>query len=158
MRSGTSSSGSTAEPQWEGVRTRAPSRAGMMRGVIGTGPTRFLALTGMLVLGLAACGATAGGRAPAGIDPAPRVLSVRDHGRTVSLALGRTVLLRVPAAARGRAVADGRALLLVPIENVAASRYREWEIRAARVGSATISAPRADGRRFRITIRVTAKP
>lgn len=82
------------------------------------------------------------------------VLTERDHGRTVTLLLGRTGTLSVPSRLRGDVKTIGRAVLAIRIETFAPTTTRKWELRARRVGSTVLTGPRRGGTRFRITVQV----
>lgn len=98
--------------------------------------------------------------AQAGSEPAPTrasgklVLTERDHGRTVTMRVGRTGSLLVPSRLRGDVKTVGRAVLAIRVETFAPSASQMWELRAKRVGSTVLTGPRRDGSRFRITLRV----
>ena len=117
---------------------------------------RLVLLAAAATFGLA-CGSSAGGAGPA-TTAAPEVtrlvVTERDHGKTLTLRLGRTGRLVVAAGARGRVVATGRSVLVVRIESYAPTSRQQWELRAVRTGTTTITAPRANGTRFRVAIRV----
>ena len=117
---------------------------------------RLVLLAAAAVLGLA-CGSTAGGARTAstgGPDVTRLVVTERDHGKTLTLRLGRTGKLVLAAGARGRVVTTGRSVLVVRIESYAPTSRQQFELRAVRTGTTTISAPRANGTRFRVAIRV----
>ena len=122
---------------------------------------RLVLLAAAAVLGLA-CGSTAGGARPASTAApdveergvARLVVTERDHGKTLTLRLGRTGKRVLAAGARGRVVTTGRAVLVVRIESYAPTSRQQFELRAVRTGTTTISAPRANGTRFRVAIRV----
>ena len=90
----------------------------------------------------------------AAAEPAPRLLTVRDDGRTYTLAVGGTASLRVPNTAEGDATVEGDAVTLSPVDYFAPTDFREWAVTAERAGEAVVTAPRAGGGRFRVTIRV----
>ena len=104
----------------------------------------------VLLLGFAWTGAVAA-------RAARPTITVSDAGKTIPLRVGATATLRVPARAQGRAVASGRAVLVVPVASISGRRFREWELRAVRVGASVVTAPRVGGGRFRVTIRVRAR-
>ena len=114
--------------------------------------TRLATLVCAALLGVA-CTAEAGNE-PATTATGRLVLTERDHGRTVTMRLGRTGTLLVPSRLRGDVKTIGVSVLAIRLETFAPTATSEWELRARRVGSTVVTGPRRDGRRFRITIRV----
>lgn len=102
--------------------------------------TRLATLVCASLLGLACTGA-------AGSEPTPAigrlVLTERDHGRTVTMRLGRTGRLLVPSRLRGVVKTEGRAVLTIRVESFAPRTTRGWELRAVRAGSTVITGPAA---------------
>ncbi|MGE7387962.1 hypothetical protein ACQKM2_21050 [Streptomyces sp. NPDC004126] len=87
------------------------------------------------------------GTGPTPGTPVPargRVLGPADDGFTGRLAVGETALLRLPAREEREPVLTGGSVLLIPVENLARSGHREWEIRAVRPGTSRISVPRPE--------------
>ncbi|MFJ2743412.1 hypothetical protein ACIO3O_27605 [Streptomyces sp. NPDC087440] len=89
--------------------------------------------------------------------PTPTRLSLTrdDSGRTLTLMTGGVALLRLTGPDSGEATADGPAVTVVPVAYETDPGYREWEIRAARAGTAVV---RAGGgtRQVHITFKVVS--
>jgi hypothetical protein len=114
--------------------------------------TKLATLVCAALLGFA-CTAVAGNE-PATPTTGKLVLTERDHGRTVTMRLGRTGTLLVPSRLRGAVTTVGLSVLAIRVETFAPTATRQWELRARRVGSTVLTGPRREGGRFRITIRV----
>jgi hypothetical protein len=97
--------------------------------------------------------------------PAPQVLTLGDHGRTFTLARGRSTSLRLPTASRSwtKPEASGGALTIYVVNYVQdPGGFAEWTLEATAPGRAVVtSVGSCDGcepaeRTFRVTIVVPA--
>jgi hypothetical protein len=113
----------------------------------------LVALVSASFLGLG-CGSQADSQSAPSSTSALLALTERDDGRTVTMRLGRTGVLRHPSRLRGEVKASGAAVSAYPIETFAPTETREWALTARRVGTSVLTGPSRDGSRFRITIRV----
>ncbi|MGW2564514.1 hypothetical protein ACWCXB_36045 [Streptomyces sp. NPDC001514] len=90
--------------------------------------------------------------------PTPRFLTEADDGRTVTLAVGATVPLRLDSHLQWETPSvDGTGVTLVPVAYKSDPGYREWEIRAERPGEVvvrTTGTGPSGPRELRITVRV----
>ena len=104
---------------------------------------------------LGACGGSAAQvpNAPAQAVPAkaPQVLTTRHHLRTLRLARGRSIELRLPHGADVRA--SSRSVLLTPIDFFVDPGYVAWEVTGVAKGRAVLTA-RSAGKQFRVTLVV----
>lgn len=116
---------------------------------------RVVLIAAAATLGLACGASTDTPTATATATAADRlVVTERHHGKTFVLRKGRTGTLLLAAGARGRVVAQGRSVLAIRVESYAPTGRQQYELRAVRAGTTTISAPRKNGTRFRFTVRV----
>jgi hypothetical protein len=115
--------------------------------------TRLATLVCASVLGFA-CTAEAGSERAPQQASGKLVLTARDHGRTVTIRVGRTGELRVPSRLHAPVRTFGKSVVLTRIESFAPTATQAWELRAMRTGSTVITGPRSDGSRFRITVQV----
>jgi predicted secreted protein len=76
-----------------------------------------------------------------------------DDGVTASLRVGETATLRLRDGGP-EPVVTGEAILLIRVDNVAATGYRQWEIRAVRPGTSRLTVPRTDRPRASVTFVV----
>lgn len=99
-------------------------------------------------------------RAPRTSEPGPSastsVLTEGDSGRTVTLARGGTVQLRLSSRWRWEAPsADGDSIVLIRVDYESDPGFRAWEVRAVHPGNAVIRANGRPGpRSFRMTVHV----
>jgi hypothetical protein len=96
-----------------------------------------------------------------GAPPAPpvpargRILTAADDGFVGRLAVGETALLRLPPPEGGpEPTASNESVILVRINNITETGYREWEIRAVRPGASHVSVPRNDRTPATVTLIV----
>ncbi|WP_406431396.1 hypothetical protein OHA59_36120 [Streptomyces sp. NBC_01589] len=84
------------------------------------------------------------------------VLTEGDSGRTVTLARGGTVQLRLSSRWRWEApTADGDSIVLIRVDYESDPGFRAWEVRAVHPGTAVIRANGRPGpRSFRMTVHV----
>ena len=71
--------------------------------------------------------------------PAPSILTPADDGKQYTMAVDEVSRLVVGDPHAPDPSSSGPALLIVPVFNVQESGQREWEVRAAAAGSATIT-------------------
>lgn len=83
---------------------------------------------------------------------APPVVTARHHGRTLRLARGADVELRLAARAEVDVV-RGRSVSLSPIDFFADPGYAAWML-TARTAGTTVLAGRSGGKPFRVTLVV----
>lgn len=114
---------------------------------------RVVLIAAAATLGLA-CGASTETPTATATAADRLVVTERHHGKTFVLRKGRTGTLLLAAGARGRVVAQGRSVLAIRVESYAPTGRQQYELRAVRAGTTTISAPRKNGTRFRFTVRV----
>jgi hypothetical protein len=98
--------------------------------------------------------ATTGTAATTAKQPAqaPQVVTARHHGRTLRLARGRDVELRLAPRAEIDVV-RGRSVSLSPIDFFADPGYTAWMLTARSAGT-TVLAGRSGGKPFRVTLVV----
>lgn len=104
---------------------------------------------------LGACGGSAAqvptGEGQAVPTQAPQVLTARQHQKTLRLARGRSIELRLAPGAR--VTASGGSVSLVPIDFFADPGYVAWELSGVRPGQ-TVLTGRSAGKQFRVTLVV----
>lgn len=76
--------------------------------------------------------------APTSPNPAPRVLTPADDGRTYTMSVGQVAKLVVSDPEAPDPEVHGTSVLVVPVVNITASGQREWELCAIGAGTATI--------------------
>ncbi|WP_392542374.1 hypothetical protein [Oryzobacter telluris] len=97
-------------------------------------------------------GSTAATVSPSGSpSAAPRRLTPEDDGATFSMVVGRSVSLVVSDTSADDPEVTGDAVQLVQVVNVTASGVREWEVRAEKPGTSTITSRSPE---YRITVVV----